>query len=74
MTNIVPFGSDYVTLMKIADDLRVNPSQLRSWALKEGFIFAKMRTPESGGRLVLALSPEQAKALLNRRRELGFRV
>ena len=71
-TTIVGYESGYILLSQIADDLNKSLPQMRRWAIAQGFVFSKMRT--ESGHLALALSPEDAKALVERRRQLGFAV
>lgn len=72
ITTIVSYDSGYILLSQIADDLNKSLPQMRRWAIAQGFVFSKMRTPS--GHLALALSPQDAKALIERRRELGYQI
>jgi hypothetical protein len=70
-TTIVSYDSGYILLSQIADDLNKSLPQMRRWSIAQGFVFLKMRTPN--GHLAL-LSLSDAKALVERRRQLGFAV
>jgi hypothetical protein len=66
-------NSNYVTLAEIAEDLKVDRHVLRRWAIDHGFHLSKMRR-QGKGPLVLALTSDDARALIERRREMGFAV
>jgi hypothetical protein len=47
-------------------------SRARRWILKSGYTFLRVRTPDSGGQLALAVTPEEADAIITLRREAGY--
>jgi hypothetical protein len=73
MSDIALFSAALIPFSEICADLKANKSVLRRWALDQGFVFSKMRV-EGRGPLVLALSKENAKALVAKRKETGFLV
>jgi hypothetical protein len=62
----------YVTLRELAEEMGLDRSNARKYILKAGFTFTKVRTPESGNQLTLALSREEAEAVLELRKSQGF--
>ena len=63
---------EYVTLKQLATEIGLDRSNLRKYALKHGFTFLRVRTPDSGNQSCLALTPEDADALKNLRESQGF--
>lgn len=64
--------SDHVTLSALALELGLDKSGLRKYALKNHFVPVQIRTLESRGQSMLALSSEDAEALRELRQQQGF--
>jgi hypothetical protein len=74
MKNIVATNSSFIPLTELAKELGVHRTHVRRYALKNGFKFSWMRTPDSGCQLTLCLSRQDTQALKQLRREQGFAV
>lgn len=65
---------EYVTLAALADELHLDRSNLRKYALKKGYAFAAVRTPESHNQATLALTLSDAESVRRLREAEGFGV
>jgi len=72
VSDIVPYDSGFVPLGELSKVLKLHRTNVRKYALKNGFRFARMRTPQS--KLTLCLSYQDVAALKQLRRDQGFRV
>jgi hypothetical protein len=71
---IVPPDARLVTLDEMKEKLAVKSgSNLRKWIIKQGFAFVLARLGD-GNQLTLCLTPEVYRAVLDRRRALGYPV
>ncbi len=66
--------AEVVTLPELATELGMDRSNMRKYVLKNGFQVLQVRTPESKGQLVLALSQEDAEAVRESRMRQGFLI
>jgi len=62
----------YVSLKELAKQIGLDKSNLRKYVLAQGFSFSRMRTFDSRGQLVNALTKEEAEAIIALRAEQGF--
>jgi len=63
---------DYVSLKELAQELDLDRSNLRKYALKKGFDLIRVRTPDSRGQPTLALSAADAESLREARESDGY--
>ncbi len=63
---------EYVTLAELAQEWGLDRSNTRKYVLKEGFVPFRVRTEAARNQPTLALSPEDAEAIRDRRRQQGF--
>jgi len=63
---------EYVTIQEIGDLIGLDRSNIRKYAIKNGFEFVRIRTIESKGQQTLALTKDDADALVAMRQESGF--
>lgn len=61
-----------VTVKELAQELKLDRSNMRKYILAQGFDFIKTRTPESRGQLTLALTLADAEAIRELRENQGF--
>ena len=61
-----------VTLADLAQELGLDRSNMRKYAIKHGFTLLSIRTKQSGNQLTLALSREDADAIRALRESQGF--
>lgn len=64
--------TEFVTLKDLADELGLDRSGLRRYALKTGIKPHKRRTANSANQLTLTVTPEEAECIKASRREEGF--
>lgn len=64
--------TDLVTVKELAQEFRLDRSNVRKYILAQGFDFIKTRTPESKGQLTLALTLTDAEAIRELRENQGF--
>lgn len=65
-------SSDYVSLKSLADELGLDRSNMRKYVKKSGLEPHKRRTPDSANQLTLAITPDEADFIRNRRRSEGY--
>jgi hypothetical protein len=65
-------SDQYVLLSTLAQELGLDKSSMRKYIIKHGFGFAQLRTAESRGQLVLALTLQDAEAIRELRQHQGF--
>lgn len=65
---------DYILLKDFSEKLGMDKSAARKYVLKSGYVFEKVRTSESGNQLSLALTIEDAEAIIQLRTSNGFAV
>ena len=63
---------EYVVLTQLAKEFGIDRSHVRKYILKNGFSPIRIRTPESGGQLTLALTQEDAESVRALRQQQGF--
>lgn len=63
---------EYVTIAELASRLGLDRSNTRKYALKRGFAFFRVRTPESRNQLTLALTREDAEMVIESRKTQGY--
>jgi hypothetical protein len=68
----MPDKNEYVTLRELSKMLNMDTSNARKYGKKMGFVFTKIRTPESRGQLTLALTRKDAETLCELRERQGF--
>ncbi len=71
-SNAATNETEYITLAAIAEELGMDRSRLRRYAIKNNFVPFMVRTPESQWQKTLALSPEDAEALIQTRTNEGY--
>ena len=64
--------NEYVTLKELSKELSMDRSHLRKYVLARGISPAKIRTPESGGQLTLAITQEESEMIREFREAEGF--
>lgn len=62
----------FVLLADLAKELGLDRSNMRKYAIKHGFSFLQVRTPESRGQITLALTEQEAEAIRELRSKQGF--
>jgi len=65
-------AAEYVSLKQLAEELRLERSNIRKYVLKQGIHPHKRRTPDSASQLTLALTVDEAEFIRAKRREEGF--
>jgi len=63
---------EYTTLLQLANEFGLDRSNVRKYVLGNGFSPVRIRTPESGGQLTLALTKEDAESVRALRQQQGF--
>lgn len=63
---------DSISLRRLAEMLGVNPSQARKYVLKLGYSPPQSRTADSRGKLTYVFTIEQARQIVETRRQQGF--
>ena len=64
--------TEFVTLKDLAQEMRLDRSNLRKYVIDAGITFVKIRTPESRGQLTLALTPANADEVRDLRDREGY--
>jgi hypothetical protein len=65
-------AQEYVSLKQLAEELGLDRSNMRKYALRHGVKPHKRRTPDSGNQLTLAVSISEAEFIRAKRSEEGF--
>jgi len=63
---------EHITLRKLSEELPMNRSHLRKYILSKGISPVKIRTPESGNQLTLAITNGEAEFIRESREKGGF--
>jgi len=65
-------NTNYVSMKELANEIGLDRSNMRKYVLQQGFSWLKVRTKDSGGQLVNALTREDADAIIELRKSQGF--
>lgn len=65
-------SEDYVSLKALALELGLDRSNMRKYVLKSGLQPHRRRTPDSGGQLTLAITPDEANFVRQKRASEGY--
>jgi hypothetical protein len=65
-------GEKFITIAEMSNQLGIHRNNLVQYGRKNGFVFQKIRTPESKNLLTLALTKGEFEELKQLRRKVGF--